>query len=663
MASTRLATGAIAAAIVAAFTAVAGSASTRPQGTPPELALPLSVRITSPLGRTGLPGAIRIVARVHAGGGAVQRVRFYVNDAYIGEDDEGPLYAHEWVDENPFDATAIRVEAMDAAGRTAIDKIDLAPFEVIEVSEVSSVLLEATVTDAQGRFVRGLTEHHFRLSENGEPQTLDLARPETLPAVFTLLVDSSQSMHRRMDFVREAAGRLSGYLGPKDRVLVAPFSRTLGALTGPTADLLTVRYAIDKIRAQGGTAIVDSLASAAKIAAGLEGRNAIVLVTDGYDEDSEGELAEAIEAVRRSHATLYVIGVGGAAGISLKGERFLKSLAAAGGGRAFFPSREEELPAVHELVARDVQMRYLVSYTPTNQRADGTWREVALTTTDPEYIVRTRPGYRAPSPPPVRPSLEFTVTDRSRRIFDVSRDDLVVLEDGVAQDVDTFHEAIEPVSIVMLLDASGSMVKAAESVKVAARSFVDAVRTEDSLSVVLFADAPITEHDLTRDRAESRRAIDGYVARGGTALYDALCDALLRLEKGKGRKVVVALTDGRDENNPGTAPGSLRAVQDVEDLMRRSGAAIYTIGLGPRVDATLLERLAVESGGESYFPEDVSTLRHEYDRIVENLRRRYVLSYSSTNPERDGEWRAVEIRSAIPDTVVRSPGGYFAPAR
>jgi hypothetical protein len=196
---------------------------------------PFSVRITSPLGRTGLPGAIRIVARVgHADGAGVSGVRFFVNDALIGVDTEGPLYAQEWTDENPFDATTISVEASDGHGRVARDAISLPPFEVMEVAEVSSVLLEATVMDREGRFVRGLTDTSFRLRENDEPQTLDLVRPETLPAVFTLLIDSSQSMHRRMDFVREASGRLSGYLGPKDRVLVAPFSRTLGTITGPT---------------------------------------------------------------------------------------------------------------------------------------------------------------------------------------------------------------------------------------------------------------------------------------------------------------------------------------------------------------------------------------------------------------------------------------------
>ena len=78
--------------------------------------------------------------------------------------------------------------------------------------------------------------------------------------------------------------------------------------------------------------------------------------------------------------------------------------------------------------------------------------------------------------------------------------------------------------------------------------------------------------------------------------------------------------------------------------LEETDAVIYPIGLGPRVDRALLERLAAESGGLAYFPEDVSSLRDDYARVVEGLRRRYVVSYTSTNSTRDGGWRAVQIR-------------------
>jgi len=75
----------------------------------------------------------------------------------------------------------------------------------------------------------------------------------------------------------------------------------------------------------------------------------------------------------------------------------------------------------------------------------------------------------------------------------------------------------------------------------------------------------------------------------------------------------------------------------------------------------VIKQLAIESGGSAYFPQDVSTLAEDYRRIVENLRRRYVISYTSTDSTRDGAWREVDIRTRTPGTIVNSRGGYFAP--
>ena len=358
-----------------------------------------------------------------------------------------------------------------------------------------------------------------------------------------------------------------------------------------------------------------------------------------------------------------MIGIGGVAGISIKGERALRQIAGDTGGRVFFPWRESELPAVHELVADDVQQRYLITYSPTDQAADGTWRRIALSTSDPSQRVRTRAGYFAPKPPPVRPSLEFTAIDERRELVDLALDDLAVIEDGVPQKVDTFQEAVAPVSIVLALDASGSMTKAADRVKAAAKSFVEVIRPQDSLGVLLFADASAFAHDLTTNRQDSLAAIDGYKARGGTALYDGLTDALTRLKRTEGRKVVVLLSDGRDENNPGTAPGSVHTQKDVLAALKETDAVVYPIGLGPRVDRALLDRLAAESGGLAYFPEDISKLREDYARVVDGIRRRFVVSYTSTNAARNGVWRVVQIETRERGTAIRSRGGYFAPER
>jgi VWFA-related protein len=623
----------------------------------------LTVKITSPLGRMGTSGKVRIVAQIQtAPETALKTVRFFVDNVLLGVDSDGPPYAVEWLDENPYEKREIAVEAEDDLGQVARDAIELKPFEIVEVTGASRVLLEASVHDKEGRFISGMTRAHFRVTEDGVPQEIDLVDQETLPATFALLIDSSQSMSRRIDFVREASTRFIHYLRPKDQVLVAPFTRGLGALTGPTADHKTIIDAVGHVGSAGGTAILDSLVEVVgKLPAG-QGRCAIVLITDGYDEKSVTSPEEALAAVKSARVTVYVVGIGGIAGISLKGERLLKRIALETGGQVFFPPREEDIVAVHARLAEDAQNRYLVTYTPSNQVADGAWRSVKVTTS-PGFKVRTREGYLAPKPPPVHPELEFTITDAEQRFVDLSADDLVVVEDGVEQKIDAFHEAVAPVSIVLALDESGSMRKSAEAVVAAAHAFVGTLRPEDSLAPLLFADQVFFNHDLTKDRDAANKAIDGYLANGGTALYDALSDALARLKRVEGRRAIVVLTDGRDENNPGTAPGSVRTLDDVIALVKETDAAIFSIGLGTKVDRQPLERLARLSGGQAYFPVEVSELRDQYRRIVENLRRRYVLSYTSTNIARNGAWRDVQIRSRASDIVVTSRGGYFAPER
>lgn len=644
-------------AAVAALLFLCGSAfrAAEPDG--------LTVRITSPMGRTGTFESVRIVAQIRGlddGPSAPPVVTFLVDGTAVGEDVDGPPYAVEWVDENPFERREISVQVTSPSGLRAVERLVLDPYEVTEVSEVAGVVLEANVTDDLGRPVTNLTERDFRVSEDGAPQALDLIRSEALPATYLLLIDSSQSMSRRIDFVREAARRLVGYLRRDDRVLVVPFSLTLGAATGPTADRDTILEAIGAVRATGGTAILDSIAAAARMLKDAEGRHVIVVLTDGYDEKSERSETDALDALKQSGTSAYVVGIGGVAGVSIKGERFLRQLASQSGGRAFFPYRDSELPDVYDHIATDVRQRYILGYTPTNQRRDGGWRAIAVDA-GKGRTVRTRAGYFAPDPPPVRPMLEFTISDSANSYIEISRDDLVVTEDGIEQYVDSFQEAIAPVSMVLVLDQSGSMKRVGDAVKEAAYRFVGSIRSEDSLGVALFADEPNLAQDLTKDREEAIAAIDQYTPKGGTALYDALALGIERLQRVQGRRALIVLTDGRDENDAGNAPGSVRPFPEIQRMAFQGDATIFVIGMGPNVDRERLTTLANATGGLALFPRDASALGGEYQRIVENLRRRYVLSYSSTNTVRDGQWRNVTITSGAAETIVRSRGGYYAP--
>ena len=137
--------------------------------------------------------------------------------------------------------------------------------------------------------------------------------------------------------------------------------------------------------------------------------------------------------------------------------------------------------------------------------------------------------------------------------------------------------------------------------------------------------------DLGTGRTGSATAIEKYESNGGTALYDALADSLERLNRVDGRRVIVVVTDGRDENNPGTGPGSRWTFEQVLASAGEVDAAIFGIGVGPNVDRRVLETLAAASGGEAYFPQDVTQLDARYRRVLETLRRRWIITYSSTD--------------------------------
>ena len=298
---------------------------------------PLSVRITSPLGRMGAHTNVRLVAQIHVAPKTVlEPVRFYVDGALFGTDEDGPPYAVEWIDENPFETRELAVEVEDSRGHTARDSVRLEAVRDCRGGGSTSVLLEASVYDQRGRFVNRLDASSFAVQEDGVPQAVDVVSHEALPAIFALLIDSSHSMHRRIDFVRdgvEALHRLSEARRPRRW-----WRRSRGLERCHGTDRRSEDGARGRRarRSSGGTAILDSLVEVVQKAPAGLGRRAVVLITDGYDEDSVTSIDEALGAVKAAQVTVYVVGIGGVAGMSLKGERLLRRIASETGGQTFF---------------------------------------------------------------------------------------------------------------------------------------------------------------------------------------------------------------------------------------------------------------------------------------------------------------------------------------
>jgi Mg-chelatase subunit ChlD len=134
--------------------------------------------------------------------------------------------------------------------------------------------------------VSDLPASAFTVAEDDVAQTIDFITRENVETDLVLLVDNSQSMSRRMDYVRGATERIIASLRGRDRGIVAPFNAHIGNITGPTDDVPTLRQAIGAMRASGGTALLDGLLEGTRLLAGSNGRRAVVLITDGYDENS-----------------------------------------------------------------------------------------------------------------------------------------------------------------------------------------------------------------------------------------------------------------------------------------------------------------------------------------------------------------------------------------
>jgi len=270
-------------------------------------------------------------------------------------------------------------------------------------------------------------------------------------------------------------------------------------------------------------------------------------------------------------------------------------------------------------------------------------------------------------------TLSVTATDRSQRyVPDLNREDFVVTENGVPQELVFFARAGVPLALALLIDTSASMEQSLAIAQDAAIGFVRQIGSTDLATIIDFDSSVQTAQGLTSDRQALEAAIRRTAADGSTALYNAVYIALKELAKlprdeprMPRRRAIIVLSDGEDTS-------SLVSFDEVVDLASRSDTVIYTIGLGPSAPATtrtdrdgqfVLRRLAQQTGGRAFFPQHIKDLAGVYSDIRDELSSQYSLAYESSSARRDGEWRRIAVRVRRPDVAVRTRPGYFAPSK
>ncbi len=269
--------------------------------------------------------------------------------------------------------------------------------------------------------------------------------------------------------------------------------------------------------------------------------------------------------------------------------------------------------------------------------------------------------------------LNVSVLDgQNRYVTQLAEGDFTVLEDGVRQELSLFTRETVPISLVLLLDCSASMVLKLPVAQAAGVRFIRTLRPGDTAQVAQFNERLSVLQDFTADHQLLEQAVRGVqVSTGATSLYTSLYVALKALAKEgqRGdlrRRAIVLLTDGEDT-------ASLVTDEQILDLARHLEIAVYTVGLRQSVPidrsamafarAThFLTALARDTGAQSHFPAALSELDVVYDRIAEELRTQYTLGYVSINKHRDGKWRRVAVRTpGHEDLQVRHNIGYYAP--
>ncbi len=219
-----------------------------------------------------------------------------------------------------------------------------------------------------------------------------------------------------------------------------------------------------------------------------------------------------------------------------------------------------------------------------------------------------------------------------------------LFEDGQEQTTLQVQRESEGVVIALLVDTSGSMRESLAKAKVAVQEFVRNLRAEDQVLLLAFSDRPRLVQPLTVSKATVLRHLATLESKGGTALYDSIQEALGHLSGVSGRKVVVLLTDGSDQNAEGTGPGSRSTLDACRAKAVSQEVSIFTIGLGFHVEKKVLKDLAESTEGRSLWASDADQLRALYEEIAQYLRSRYRVTYRTQNPWQDGELRRVRLQ-------------------
>ena len=305
-------------------------------------------------------------------------------------------------------AASLVPAAADAAASTSAATSEDEPQAGIVTlhSSVNEVNVLFIATDKHGKFVRDLNQTDFNILDDHKPPQaiLNFRRETDLPLHLGLLIDVSGSVDSRFSFEQEAATSFlqhslrAGF----DKAFVLGFNSHTQLAQDFTDNYSRLYWAVHKLHNGGGTALYDAIYKACKEKFLKDHpdhpvRKAIIVVSDGEDNQSEYTKAQAIEMAQRAEVIIYAISTDDS-GQVMRGDKVLEQLADSTGGRAFFPFKMKDISRSYSAIEDELRSQYVVSYKPADFDADGRYRSIEISALKKDLQVRARKGYFAPQP-------------------------------------------------------------------------------------------------------------------------------------------------------------------------------------------------------------------------------------------------------------------------
>lgn len=271
-----------------------------------------------------------------------------------------------------------------------------------QVNEVNVLFI---ATDKHGKFVRDLSQSDFTILDDHQPpqSIVNFHRETDLPLHLGLLVDVSGSVDSRFGFEQGAATSFLQHTlrAGFDKAFVEGFNTHQQLAQDFTDNAQLLSASIHRLHDGGGTALYDAIYRACKEKflkdrPNYPIRKAIIIVSDGEDNQSEYSKAQAIEMAQRAEVIIYAISTDDS-GLVLRGDKVLEQLAEATGGRVFFPFKMKDITHSYAAIEDELRSQYVVSYKPANFDADGRYRSIEISSLKKDLQVRARKGYFAPS--------------------------------------------------------------------------------------------------------------------------------------------------------------------------------------------------------------------------------------------------------------------------